>query len=50
LTSAYAFTDYRLQGQTISPSIIDIGTSPSAELTPFNANVALSRGHGKDHR
>ncbi|KAG1800778.1 uncharacterized protein HD556DRAFT_1229680 [Suillus plorans] len=42
LTSAYAFTDYRSQGQTISHSIIYIGTPPSAKLTLFNAYVALS--------
>ena len=44
LTAAYAFTDYRAQGQTIHPVIIDIGRPPSGELTPFNMYVALSRG------
>lgn len=44
LTPAYAFTDYRVQGQTIRPVIIDIGHPPSGELTPFNVYVALSRG------
>ncbi|KAG1744071.1 uncharacterized protein EDB91DRAFT_1050766, partial [Suillus paluster] len=42
LTSAYTFTDYRSQGQTIS-------TPPSGKLTPFDVYVALSRGHDKDH-
>ncbi|KAH7924255.1 hypothetical protein BV22DRAFT_1047590 [Leucogyrophana mollusca] len=49
ITAAYAFTDYRAQGQTISQSIIDIGTPPSGGLTPFNVYVALSRGHGKEN-
>jgi len=49
LTPAYAFTDYRSQGQTIDNAIIDIGTPPSGELTPFSLYVALSRGHGRDN-
>src|SRR5258708_40117277 len=28
ITPAYAFTDYRSQGQTISHTIIDVGTPP----------------------
>ncbi|KAF8433224.1 hypothetical protein L210DRAFT_880780, partial [Boletus edulis BED1] len=44
---AYAFTDYRPQ-QTIKNVIVDIGTPPSGELTPFNAYVALSRSRGRD--
>ncbi|KAF8845321.1 hypothetical protein BDN67DRAFT_961632 [Paxillus ammoniavirescens] len=39
LTAAYAFTDYRAQGKTINPVIVDIGT-------PFNVYVALSRRSG----
>jgi PIF1-like helicase len=35
ITSAYAFTDYWGQGQTINPVIVDIGKPPSGELTPF---------------
>lgn len=49
ITSAYALTDYRGQGQTIIPVIVDIGRPPTGELTPFNAYVALSRGRGRDH-
>jgi ATP-dependent exoDNAse (exonuclease V) alpha subunit len=48
MTMAYAFTDYRSQGQTITYPIIDIGRPPTNELTPFNAYVALSRGHGRE--
>ncbi|KAJ8586619.1 hypothetical protein M405DRAFT_743303, partial [Rhizopogon salebrosus TDB-379] len=42
---AYSFTDYRSQCQTISHTIIDIGTPPTGGLTPFNVYVALSRSH-----
>ncbi|KAF6745923.1 ATP-dependent DNA helicase PIF1 [Ephemerocybe angulata] len=48
LTGAYAFTDYKSQGQTIEKVIIDIGKPPDNELSPFNAYVALSRGRGRD--
>ncbi|KAI6019201.1 hypothetical protein EDC04DRAFT_2576003 [Pisolithus marmoratus] len=41
LTPAYAFTDYRSQGQTIKHAIIDIGMPPTGGLTPFNIYVAL---------
>ncbi|KAH7904529.1 hypothetical protein BJ138DRAFT_1019029, partial [Hygrophoropsis aurantiaca] len=47
ITAAYAFTNYRSQGQTISQSLIDIGMPPSGGLTLFN--VALSRERGKDN-
>ena len=43
---AYAFTDYRSQGQTLQPVIVDIGPPPYGHLTPFNVYVALSRGTG----
>lgn len=46
LTAAYAFTDYRAQGQTIPNVLIDIRKPPSFALTPFNAYVALSRSPG----
>ncbi|KIM58172.1 hypothetical protein SCLCIDRAFT_128730 [Scleroderma citrinum Foug A] len=49
LTAAYAFTDYRSQGQTISHTIIDISTPPTRSLTPFNIYVALSRSHSRDN-
>ncbi|SRR6266404_3395225 len=50
LTPAYAFTDYRSQGQTIDKAIIDIATPPSGGITAFNIYVALSqsRCRGRD--
>ena len=47
LTTAYTFTDYWLQEQTIQNAIIDIASPPMGTLTPFNIYVALSwsRGH-----
>jgi ATP-dependent exoDNAse (exonuclease V) alpha subunit len=44
LTVAYAFTDYRAQGQSLKPVIINIGSPPYSHLTPFSIYVALSRG------
>ena len=49
LTLVYAFTDYRSQGQTLDPVIVDIGPPPYGHLTPFNIYVALSRGTGCDN-
>ena len=49
LTLAYAFTDYRSQGQSLKPVLVDIGTPPNGRLTPFNIYVALSRGTGRDN-
>ena len=49
LTLAYAFTDYRSQGQTLQPVMIDIGPPPHGHLTPFNIYVALSRGTSRDN-
>ena len=48
LTLAYAFTDYRSQGQMLEPVIVDIGPPPFGHLTAFNVYVALSRGTGRD--
>ncbi|KAF9040360.1 hypothetical protein BDZ89DRAFT_1060455 [Hymenopellis radicata] len=48
LTLAYAFTDYRSQGQTIVPVFIDIATPPGGALNLFNIYVALSRSSGRD--
>lgn len=48
LTAAYAFTDYRAQGQTLRTLIVDLGPVPSGKLTPFNAYVALSRSPGRE--
>ena len=48
LTLAYAFTDYRSQGQTLEPVIVDIGPPPFGHLKTFNVYVALSGGTGRD--
>jgi hypothetical protein len=47
MTSAYMFTDYRAQGQTIPFVLVDIGTSPNGTLSLFNLPVALSRSSGR---
>ncbi|KAF8120368.1 hypothetical protein EV363DRAFT_1477910 [Boletus edulis] len=49
VTPAYAFTDYRSQGQTIRHAIIDIAPPPTGALTPFNIYVALSRCRGREN-
>ncbi|KAG1852685.1 hypothetical protein F4604DRAFT_1629041 [Suillus subluteus] len=43
MTAAYAFTDYRSQGQTIPYVLVDIATPPTGGLNLFNLYVALSR-------
>ncbi|KAK7683381.1 hypothetical protein QCA50_013643 [Cerrena zonata] len=48
LTAAYAFTDYRSQGQTIKNVIVDIAKPPGGNMTIFNLYVALSRSSGRD--
>ncbi|KAJ3562055.1 hypothetical protein NP233_g9813 [Leucocoprinus birnbaumii] len=50
LTQAYAFTDYKSQGQTLPAVIVDLAPPPGrgGKLTPFNAYVALSRSRGRD--
>ena len=48
ITGAYAFTDYRAQGQTIRNVIVDISTPPFGALNLFNLYVALSRGTGRE--
>ncbi|KAI0349340.1 hypothetical protein OH77DRAFT_1377707, partial [Trametes cingulata] len=49
ITAAYAFTDYRAQGQTIPMVIVDIKQPPGpARLSLFNLYVALSRSSGRD--
>ena len=47
LTPAYAFTDFKSQGQTIESVIVDLAKPPSGKLTAFNAYVALSRSRGR---
>ena len=48
ITAAYAFTDYRAQGQTIPYVVVDIATPPTSGLSLFNLYVALSRSSGRD--
>ncbi|KAJ7218910.1 hypothetical protein C8J57DRAFT_1537271 [Mycena rebaudengoi] len=43
LTGGYAFTDYKVQRQTMGYILIDLEPPPRGKLTPFNAYVALSR-------
>jgi ATP-dependent exoDNAse (exonuclease V) alpha subunit len=47
LTAAYAFTDYKSQGQTMECVIVDLGKPPTGALNGFNAYVALSRSRGR---
>ena len=47
LTAGYAFTDYRLQGQTIMYVLVDIASPPSGGLSLFNLYVALSHSSGQ---
>lgn len=48
LTPAYAFTDYRSQGQILPYVIVDLATPPYGAFTPFNAYVALSRSRSRE--
>ncbi|KZV59105.1 hypothetical protein PENSPDRAFT_695435 [Peniophora sp. CONT] len=57
VTAAYAFTDYRLQGQTIPAVVVDLAPPPVVDLAPpprggglnlFSLYVALSRSSGRD--
>ncbi|KAI4527073.1 hypothetical protein K523DRAFT_251811 [Schizophyllum commune Tattone D] len=43
MTAAYAFTDYRAQGQTLPAVVVDIAKVPNGQLNLFNVYVALSR-------
>ncbi|KAJ3574918.1 hypothetical protein NP233_g1427 [Leucocoprinus birnbaumii] len=51
LTAAYAFTDYKSQGQTLDRVLIDLDKPPGggSAVTAFNAYVALSRVRNRDH-
>ena len=42
MTTVYAFTDYRSQGQTIPYVLVDIATPPTGGLNLFNLYVTLS--------
>jgi len=46
VTAAYAFTDYRSQGQTLPYVIIDIA-SPTGTLSLFNLYALLSGSSGR---
>ncbi|KAJ6506037.1 hypothetical protein DFH09DRAFT_1101547 [Mycena vulgaris] len=48
VTGAYAFTDYRSQGQTLPYVYVDIGTPLTGGLSIFDLYVALSRSSGRD--
>ena len=45
--AAYAFTDYRSQGQTLPYVIIDIASPPTGTLSLFNLFVTLLKGRGR---
>ncbi|QRV90295.1 ATP-dependent DNA helicase PIF1 [Ceratobasidium sp. AG-Ba] len=48
ITSAYAFTDYRSQGQTISKVIVDIANPPPpGRMTLSSIYVSFSRSFGR---
>ncbi|PSS19942.1 hypothetical protein PHLCEN_2v3115 [Hermanssonia centrifuga] len=48
ITPAYAFTDYRAQGQTLPYVLVDIASPPTGGLNLFNVYVALSRSSGRE--
>lgn len=48
LTAAYAFTDYKAQGQTMECVLVDLGKPPTGTLTGFTVYVTLSRSRGRD--
>ncbi|KIO03202.1 hypothetical protein M404DRAFT_95770, partial [Pisolithus tinctorius Marx 270] len=43
---AYAFTDYCAQAETLKHCMVEIGTPPTGQITPFNTYVALSHSQG----
>jgi hypothetical protein len=47
IVPAYAFTDYKSQGQTMEYILVDISKPPSGSLSPFSVYVALSRSRGR---
>ncbi|KAE9403381.1 hypothetical protein BT96DRAFT_815194, partial [Gymnopus androsaceus JB14] len=47
LTLAYAFTGYRLQGQTVVPVSVNIASPPGGLLDLFTIYVALSGSLGR---
>ena len=49
MTPAYAFTDFKSQGQTLVAIFVDLAPPPKSGLSPFSAYVALSRSRGRDN-
>lgn len=51
LTPAYAFTDYKSQGQTLARVIVDLASPPDkgSPLTALSVYVALSRVSSRDN-
>ena len=47
ITPAYAFTDYKAQGQTMDTVLVDLAKPPTGALSGFGAYVGLSRGRGR---
>jgi hypothetical protein len=47
LMPAYAFTDYKAQGQTMESVIVDLAKLPTGSLTGFNAYVACLVAEGR---
>ena len=45
MTAAYAFTDYRSQGQTLPAMIVDIATPPTGETTSLE-RTPVNRSQG----
>ena len=48
LTPAYAFTDYRGQGQSLRPVLVDAHKTTNGKLSAFNVYVACSRAVSQD--
>ncbi|KAJ3914375.1 hypothetical protein F5877DRAFT_27119, partial [Lentinula edodes] len=48
-TAAYAFTDYRAQGQTIPSMLVDIGKPPTCTLSFFNLYLLVEDDRLKRH-
>ncbi|KAG9046207.1 hypothetical protein FS837_004878 [Tulasnella sp. UAMH 9824] len=49
LVPAFAFTDYKAQGQTLNHVVIDIGQPARGHISQFNGYVAISRGTGPEN-
>ncbi|KAJ3911376.1 hypothetical protein F5877DRAFT_55399 [Lentinula edodes] len=49
MTAAYAFTDYRAQGQTIPSMLVDIGKPPTRTLSFFNLYLLVENDRLKRH-